>query len=293
VPADDIDEPTVIARPAATLFLSKHAPPAHHGVLNKSTGITLYAEPGLPLVDVTASANINAMEKSKYSPQAIQTHHDDHVGRGSRARAMTTSADTEEAWQAEGRGERGAASNTSCKSPSSVSGYQGQKRSVRRRCHRSSFSQLGYLLVLIASLWIVPASAVLIDFDNCLSESVQKSTPLQLQFVPLYAAAVFNTTDSAHNLRVTVWGNVTGSGPTVQVVLPPPPPLDDGYWASNQTARGGKIMDIPYPTLTDPKLTTLFNKVDVLTYEPFANSVDFCSQLVNASCPLAPIFNNA
>jgi hypothetical protein len=112
--------------------------------------------------------------------------------------------------------------------------------------------------------------------------------PLQLQFDPLYLDAVFNTTDSSHNLHITVWGNVTGSGPENLVILPPA--NNTAYWNSNQTNLGGKIEDNPTPDGVN-KLTTLFNKVNVLTYEPWSETVEFCNQLINATCPLAPSFN--
>jgi len=152
-----------------------------------------------------------------------------------------------------------------------------------------SIDMLGYLLMLIASLWIVPASAVYIDFQNCLSDGTKQNVPLQLQFVPKFVNAVFNTTDPNHNLRVTVWGNVTGS--TVgkdRIVLPP---ANDSYWNSTGTEYGGKILATPFPNDADPKNTTLSNKVTVLTYEPWNEFVDFCGEVVNGTCPLGPVFN--
>lgn len=155
-----------------------------------------------------------------------------------------------------------------------------------RQRQRSPLGILGTVLILVTSLWIVPVSAAMIEFQNCLSESYQNNEPLQLQFVPKFFDAVFNTTDPKHNLRVTVWGNVTGSGPgSVIPILPPA--NDTDYWNSNQTGPG-KIENIPDPNVN--KLTTLFNKVNVLTYQPWSESTDFCAQLVNASCPLSPRF---
>lgn len=148
---------------------------------------------------------------------------------------------------------------------------------------------LAWVLILVASLWVVPTSAVFIDFQNCLSDSYQKNTPLQLQFVPKFLDAVFNTTNPDHNLNVTVWGNVTGSGPDHLVILPPA--SDTDYWQSNQTNLGGKILDLPEPDSAQPKLTTLFTKASVLSYEPYSNSTAFCTQLTNSVCPLAPVFN--
>lgn len=154
--------------------------------------------------------------------------------------------------------------------------------SRRRRVHTP-----GYLPLLTALLGAVPTSAVFIKFENCLSESVQTNSPLQLQFVPMFMDAKFDTAHPENALQVTVWGNVTGSGTDQLVVLPPP---SDPYWDSSQANLGGKIQDLPDPTASSPKLTTLSNKVNVLTYEPWSEPVDFCAQLVNASCPLAPRF---
>ncbi|KAG0651035.1 hypothetical protein D0Z07_2495 [Hyphodiscus hymeniophilus] len=159
------------------------------------------------------------------------------------------------------------------------------------RWQRRSFAGIPrYMLLLLISLWAVPTSAVLVDFQNCLSEGYQNDTPTQLQFDPLFMNAVFNTTDSSHNLNITVWGNVTGSGPGSgnEVRLPP---ANDTYWGTNETNLGGKIENIPEPPPGVNKFTTLFNKVNVLTYEPWSNTVNFCDQLINASCPLAPSFS--
>jgi len=142
-------------------------------------------------------------------------------------------------------------------------------------------------LLLVASLWVVPTCAVFIDFSNCLTQAVQNNRPLQLQLVPKFVDAQFNTSGSAHKLSVTVWGNVTGSLPLANL----PPSNDTDYWNSNTTdTNNGKIVDVPFPDSAN-KFTTLFNKVNVLTYMPWSHSVDFCSSLVNATCPLVPSFS--
>jgi hypothetical protein len=56
---------------------------------------------------------------------------------------------------------------------------------------------------------------------------------------------------------------------------------------------GGKILDDPYPDSIDPHLTTLFNKVNVLTYSPYNHATDFCNELENGTCPLGPVFNGS
>lgn len=148
--------------------------------------------------------------------------------------------------------------------------------------------------MLILSLWILPTAAVNIQFENCLSDSVQHDTPLQLQLLPLYMDAVFDTKDPNHNLKVEVWVNVTGSGPTAIVLPQDLPPWNDQYWTDlNDTARGGKIIDEPRPDLratNESKAATIFNKVNVLTYEPWNNNGGqrFCDVLNNGTCPLAP-----
>lgn len=148
----------------------------------------------------------------------------------------------------------------------------------------------GYLMMLVTSLWILPASAVFLDFQNCLSDAIQNDQPLALQIIPLYLNAVFNTTDTNHNLNVTVWGNITGSTVGSYSRLVTPLWNDTQYWGSNDTSAGGKIEKEPYPNDATPKLTTLTNKVNVLTYEPWNDSVDFCDNLTNGTCPLGPTF---
>lgn len=145
----------------------------------------------------------------------------------------------------------------------------------------------GIIIVLISTFWVAPVSAVFIEFSNCLEESYQGNYPYELQFVPYFLWAAFNTTESTHNLAVQVWGDVKGSGPAAVPTIPPSS-NDTAYWQSNSTdTNNGKIVDEPTPG----KLTTLSNKVTVLTYEPFNQFVDFCNQLVNATCPLGPAFN--
>lgn len=145
------------------------------------------------------------------------------------------------------------------------------------------------LIVLISTSWIAPVSAVFIPFSNCLDERYKGNSPYQLQFVPYYLWAVFNTTESTHNLAIQVWGDVRGSGPGVS-----PPSLpnanDTAYWQSNSSnTYNGKIADAP--DSNSHKLTTLSNKVTVLTYEPYSEYLEFCNQLVNGTCPLGPTFN--
>jgi hypothetical protein len=138
----------------------------------------------------------------------------------------------------------------------------------------------GFLVILVC-LWITPATAAFINFQNCLSQAYQDTSPPALQFVPLFMDASFNATDPSHKLMVTVWGNVTGAYTQVQL----PPPNDPAWNNSNYTY--GKIENLPYP---HTKWTTLSKKVNVLTYEPWKQSDKFCDVLVNGTCPLAPRF---
>lgn len=142
-------------------------------------------------------------------------------------------------------------------------------------------------LLMVLSLLMQPAVAVLLQqWTNCLSDSLTMSDPKGLQWVPLYVGAEFGSDNSSHTLRVTVWGNVTGSYDT-NVALPL---WDDPEW-SNPNFTDGKIVRNPFPT-TAARLTTLHNTVDVLTYEPYSADFDFCQDvLTNASCPLGPVFD--
>ncbi|KAG9248509.1 integral membrane protein-like protein [Calycina marina] len=150
---------------------------------------------------------------------------------------------------------------------------------------RQSFSMMTNLLMLC--LWVDLASAVLLNFDNCLPDSYLNSDPLLLQFVPEYLDAVFPSSDPDHNLNITVWGNVTGSGPNPPFYLLPT--ANDTYWTTNSTASGGKIANIAKDGFL--KATTLFNKVNVLTYEPWDSTENFCGTLLNRECPISPVFN--
>ena len=234
------------------------------------------------------------METSRYKKLVIQECDGNHVRKGDRHSKMTMSADSGRSRQPSWSGDSLYARY--CNNVPSLQNSVGTIRTSRVEMpliwqRRISLGTLRFLLVLVTSLWVVPTSAVLVDFQNCLSESYQNDTPQQLQFDPLYVNAVFNTTDSSHNLNITVWGNVTGSGPGngKEVLLPPANNTD--YWNSNQTILGGKIENIPDPPPGVNKYTTLFNKVNVLMYEPWSNTVNFCDQLINASCPLGPAFD--
>jgi hypothetical protein len=206
---------------------------------------------------------------------------------------MVASADSRSLWQksCDGSSSDARSPNISYAQHGSLPTTRTGRASLRPlvRRERSIYGTMGYLLVLVACLWTIPASAVMIEFEDCLSDSTKNDMPLQLQFVPKFVDAVFNTTDASHNLAVTVWGNVTGSfNNAVQL----PPASDRDYWNSSRTDLGGKILDIPFPDSENPKITTIFNKVNVLTYEPWSQTAAWCPQLENASCPLGPVFDS-
>ncbi|KAI0012158.1 integral membrane protein [Xylariaceae sp. FL0662B] len=163
---------------------------------------------------------------------------------------------------------------------------------VRSSFHlSSSFLRTG-LFWLIACTWLQPTRSVMIPFDNCLPDSYlytnKPQDEVQLQWIPMFVDAEFDTENPAHNLRVTVWGNVTG-----RVGTEPLPPPGSPDWSDPKKVLQGKILDEPNPNLpaTERKATTLHSKVDVLTYEPYTSNLNFCQNIANASCPLGPVFN--
>lgn len=139
-----------------------------------------------------------------------------------------------------------------------------------------------WLTVLAVCMLIRPSKAVLIEYQNCLSDAYLNSDPTRLQFVPNYVDAVFNTTDSNHNLRLTIYGNVTGTDTIITL-----PALDSPDW-KNPNYTDGKIVNV---TSSTDKETTLYSKADFLSYEPWTSTVGFCDQLINGTCPLGPAFD--
>ncbi|OAQ81683.1 integral membrane protein [Purpureocillium lilacinum] len=136
------------------------------------------------------------------------------------------------------------------------------------------------LVLFVAS----PADAVRVNVTNCLSEDYLSAASPRLQWEPLFAEAKFDTKNSTHNLQLTVWGNVTGK--QYQDNLPPP---DSEYWTNPDPANNnGKIVE----TVDGGKATTLVQRVNVLTYEPWNHLSSFCKDaLINGSCPLSPVFH--
>ncbi|KAF7546959.1 hypothetical protein G7Z17_g8062 [Cylindrodendrum hubeiense] len=141
------------------------------------------------------------------------------------------------------------------------------------------------LVVFLAVLAISPATAVRIPIQNCLDESYRRSDSHNLQWLPYEIDAVFDTKNDSHNLRVIVWGNVTGSIDGADL-----PPAGSAHW-TNDNETDGKIIQTSSP---DSSATTLFHKLNFLSYEPWGDRVDFCvNGLTNGSCPLSPVFNTS
>lgn len=154
-------------------------------------------------------------------------------------------------------------------------------RRASQLLRQNSISNIAYLLVivLLAAL-TTPADAVLINnFENCLTKAYQDTAALQ--FTPRFVDVVFNTSNPAHNLRVTVWGNVSGSVTNVTL-----PAASSDLW-SDSGYTDGKIVNY---TASTNKLTTLSSKFEFLSYEPWSSETEFCSQIENGTCPLAPVF---
>ncbi|KAI0176424.1 hypothetical protein GGR52DRAFT_571387 [Hypoxylon sp. FL1284] len=163
---------------------------------------------------------------------------------------------------------------------------------------RNTMSRLAFpnlvLGLLVACAWIRTASAISVAFENCLPDSYiysnqQQPEQVQLQWVPVFVDAEFDTENPTHNLRVTVWGNVTG-----RVGSDPLPPPGSANWSDPDLALNGKILNEPDPNAPAElrKVTTLHSKTDVLTYEPQNANVNFCDSILNGSCPLGPVFDD-
>ncbi|KAK6864047.1 hypothetical protein PG995_000575 [Apiospora arundinis] len=165
----------------------------------------------------------------------------------------------------------------------------GPRRDSSTRRFRPSLPAACYLvLLLLALLCAQPASAVLLPFDNCLPGNYIASNNAdhaQLQWVPLYLDAVFDLENPTHNLRVRVYGNITGTVGNTTL----PPWNDTKQWDAPGGVLNGKIQN--QPDGPNGKATTLFSKVDVLSYEPFRATTNFCNSTKHGQCPMGPVFN--
>jgi Transient receptor potential (TRP) ion channel/ML-like domain len=147
-----------------------------------------------------------------------------------------------------------------------------------------SISSPSLLLLSLLLLLCRSAGAAFIRFENCLSSDIQNSRdPRILQFEPFRFWAMFNRTDSAHNLSVTTYGNVTGVATNE-----PYPGWTDPSWNDNN-ATLGKIIDL---SPINNKYSTLFATFNVLSYTQYeALPSRFCNSTIGQACPLTPAFN--
>lgn len=155
----------------------------------------------------------------------------------------------------------------------------------RRHSHTTSMSFFANFTAILLFFATVssPAAAAFLEFDNCLSDSIKRSSPLELQWIPLYVDVHFARTNAGRNLNVTVYGNV--SGQAVQGTYPPPNSPD---W-TNPNVTFGKIVN---SSQANNKFTTLFNQFDFLSYTPYdAAPSPFYLSTINVSVPIAPAFS--
>ena len=136
--------------------------------------------------------------------------------------------------------------------------------------------------LLLVFLALIPpyTTAAFLRFENCLDSGIIESDPKQLQFVPLFFDAKFQT-ESPYNLRVTIYGNVSGQ----QTEGPYPPPSSPN-WQDDEDGFG-KIMNVG----SSGNWSTLLSEFSVLTYSAWdARASPFCQSVDNSSCPLGPLF---
>ncbi|KAF2859380.1 hypothetical protein K470DRAFT_219213 [Piedraia hortae CBS 480.64] len=129
---------------------------------------------------------------------------------------------------------------------------------------------------------VLPCAAVFIPFENCLPSSIIISNPKRLQFTPLFVDASLSRESKHHVLTATVYGNVSGQ----QFDLPYPPP-DSPQWKDPKETLG-KIVDVG----TANKYSTILSSFSVLSYGVAkTQSGQFCRNLTQGHCPLAPSFD--
>lgn len=144
-----------------------------------------------------------------------------------------------------------------------------------------------WTILALLSISITPISAVRVKFENCLPDDYRFNDPLPLQWEPLYADAVFDTETDEHTLEFVAWGNVKGS--QNQGALPPP---GDPHWVDD-TQTEGKIVEVTDKDAPELKATTLYRKINIVTFVAESEVVNFCLHgLTNGSCPLSPVFYN-
>jgi hypothetical protein len=155
-------------------------------------------------------------------------------------------------------------------------------RSRRKRCAMPSI----LLLVLAIASFLPLASAVFINFENCLEKvyipGENNALIPYLAFTPKYLWASFDTGRPSHGLNITVYGNVSG-----QSSRGPYPDRNNVSWSDPESTFG----KIPQTEPSTNIFTTLLTDFRVLTYS--AGNLEpkpFCETVVNETCPLAPSF---
>lgn len=157
-------------------------------------------------------------------------------------------------------------------------------RSRRKRRISPALHLLATFVLLCIASWLPLASAVFVDFENCLQNVYLRDEARSpyLQFTPMYVWATFDTVNPAHRLNVTVYGNVSGQAQFGQL----PGPTDERWSDPNNTF--GKIVNLDQQ---NNKYTTLFWDNKVLTYSAWSSPPDqFCLSVINGTCPLGPVF---
>ena len=144
-------------------------------------------------------------------------------------------------------------------------------------------------LLFLTILFLISgqARAAFIEFQNCLNNTLNDTTPHSLQFIPQFFDAKFNTSDPSHNIDITVYGNVQGA--TAQVLLPPP---SDPRW-NDPKFMDGKILNFTQNSNGVSNYSALIYDFGVLTYTPYsAPPSRLCNSLRDGTnCPIAPVFN--
>ncbi|KAH7092476.1 hypothetical protein FB567DRAFT_517275 [Paraphoma chrysanthemicola] len=158
-------------------------------------------------------------------------------------------------------------------------------KSRRKRGSPPSFCGLPMLLLFLAVTTFLPqASAVFVNFENCLERVflTDANRSPYLQFTPQYVWAAFNNTAPSRALNITVFGNVSG-----QTSFGPYPDRNNESWRDPKSTFG-KIVDVDG---NNNKYTTLFSSYKVLTYSA-ANppAQQFCNTVINRTCPIGPAF---
>lgn len=159
--------------------------------------------------------------------------------------------------------------------------HQPSQRPPRPRRKYRSPSAL--LLVLVLTLFLPLAEAVFIQFEDCLNRVELPDKTPYLRWAPRWVWASFNTTDPAHTLKITVYGNVSG-----QTQLGPYPDRNNVTHWTDPNSTFGKIVDLEPG---NNKYTTLFTDFHVLTYSAGGLPPQrFCETIVNGTCPISPVF---